>query len=354
MADIDLAPLAARARDPADQVVVVREGAPGTEEMGKIAIGDFLGPVPGPANRLLFAGPGGVPAGAADVQVDGGQLRLPVIATPAAPAAGGLKLYGANLAQRSDLAFATALGREYLLETSHTRKALALWRASGNAAADTLEGIAVTGQGTSTAVAATVTNFRTMMKWREWLVTVAATTAIASLRGHAQQYAVGGAAAGQGGFCFTCVFSPATGVANASHRLLVGMRNSNGAPIDAEPSAGTNTAFIGYDAADAHFQMMHNDGAGICTKIDLGAAFPVPTADRTKAYRVTIYSPPGPVQLVGYLLEDLETNARASGVVTTDLPAVWSLLCPYAQISVGGVSSAVGIGINTFAVETEY
>jgi len=211
----------------------------------------------------------------------------------------------------------------------------------------------VTGQGTSTGVTVAATNFRTLMKWREWLVTVAAATAIASLRGHGQQYAVGGAAAGQGGFCFTCVFSPATGVANASHRLLVGMRNSNGAPVDVEPSAGTNTAFIGYDAADAHFQMMHNDGAGSCTKINLGAAFPKPTADRTKAYRATLYSPPGPVQLVGYLLEDLETNARASGVVTTDLPAVWSLLCPYAQISVGGVSSVVGIGVNTFAVETE-
>jgi len=293
-------------------------------------------------------------AGAADVQIETGQLRLPVIATPAPPAAGGLKLYAANLAQRSDLAFANPLGREYLLATSHTRKALALWRASGNGGVDTVEGMVATGQGTSTAVNVATTNFRTLMKWREWLVTVAATTAIVSLRAGATQYSVGGAAADRGGFCFTCAFSPATGVANASHRLLVGMRNTAGAPVDADPSAGTNTVFIGYDAADTQFQFMHNDGVGACTKIALGAAFPKPTADRVKAYRVTLFSPPGPVQLVGYLLEDLETNARASGVVTTDLPGVANLLCPYAQISVGGVSSVVGIGVNTFAVETEY
>ena len=51
MADIDLATLAARDIDAADHVVVVKEGAPGTEEMGKIPIGKML---PGPARFYAF------------------------------------------------------------------------------------------------------------------------------------------------------------------------------------------------------------------------------------------------------------------------------------------------------------
>ena len=51
MADIDLATLAARDIDAADHVVVVKEGAPGTEEMGKIPIAEML---PGPARFYAF------------------------------------------------------------------------------------------------------------------------------------------------------------------------------------------------------------------------------------------------------------------------------------------------------------
>ena len=90
---------------------------------------------------------------------------------------------------------------------------------------------------------------------------------------------------------------------------------------------------------------MHNDGAGACTKIDLGAAFPVPTVDRTKVYELRLYSPPGVTQAVNYTVIDLATGATASGQITTNLPAATALIGPRGYISVGGTSSVIGMGI---------
>ena len=86
-------------------------------------------------------------------------------------------------------------------------------------------------------------------------------------------------------------WGPATGVTNASHRAFAGMRNTIAAPTDVDPSTLTNICGMGYDAADTNIQFMHNDGAGRATKIDLGAAFPKPNADRTAVYEIAMFCP---------------------------------------------------------------
>ena len=108
---------------------------------------------------------------------------------------------------------------------------------------------------------------------------------------------------------------------------------------------------MGWDAADTNIQMMHNDATGTCTKIDLGAAFPVPTTDRTALYELALYSPKGTTQSVGYQVTDLVSGATFSGTITTDMPAATALLAPRGWMSVGGTSSVIGLGLSSLVLD---
>jgi hypothetical protein len=120
------------------------------------------------------------------------------------------------------------------------------------------------------------------------------------------------------------------------------MQASTGAPTDVEPSTIANHIGMGWDAADTNIQFMRRDGA-TTTKIDLGASFPVPTADNTKAYELVMYSPPGTTQSVSYQITDLISGAVTTGTVTTLLPTATTFLAPSVWMSVGGTSSVIGI-----------
>jgi hypothetical protein len=112
-----------------------------------------------------------------------------------------------------------------------------------------------------------------------------------------------------------------------------------------EPSSQVSNVFMGWDAADTNVQMMTNDATGTCTKVDLGAAFPVPTADRTALYELSMFSPKGTTQSLAWMVTDLVSGASATGTFATDLPAATTLLSPRAWMSVGGTSSVIGIGV---------
>jgi hypothetical protein len=279
---------------------------------------------------------------------------LPAIATPATPAASGLKLFGQSVAGRIMPTFVGPSGRDSALQPYLGRNKIALWSASGNNLADTQLGTILGSTGTSTGVNVATTNFRTRMRWREWLVTTASTTAVAGLRQTALQFSVGADIPNTGGFLMGLIWSPATGVSNASHRAFAGMRASGAAPTDVNPSTLTNMVGMGYDSADANIQFMHNDGSGTATKIDLGASFPKPNVDRTAVYQIEMFSPPGTTQAVHYLVRDLVSGASSSGTVTTDIPGPTTLLALQNYISVGGVSSVVGLGASTFYIETDF
>ncbi len=309
---------------------------------------------PGGASDELQYNNAGAFAGAADVEIEGGQLRLPDIAVPATPAAGGLKLFAKGVAGRLLAATLGPSGLFTTLQPNLGRNRIATWAPAGNSTTIVADGAAaLTATGTATAANIATTNRHTYMRRLEFLVTVAATTAVAGWRGAAAMFGVGGVAAGDGGFHFICRWGPATGVATTTNRGFVGMASSIAAPTDVEPSTITNIVGMGWDAADTNIQIMHR-GLGAVTKIDLGAAFPVPTADRTKAYELALYAPPGPTQSVGYEVTDLATGAVTSGSITTNLPTTATLLAPRSWMSVGGTSSVIGIALMGLYIETDY
>ena len=108
---------------------------------------------------------------------------------------------------------------------------------------------------------------------------------------------------------------------------------------------------MGWDAADTNIQMMHNDATGACTRIDLGAALPVPTTDRSALYELALFSPKGTTASVAYQVTDLVSGATATGTFTTDLPAATALLAPRGWMSVGGTSSVIGLGLNSAVLD---
>lgn len=280
-------------------------------------------------------------------------LEFPQVTSPAAPASGQVRLFGRAMGGHVSPGVVFPTGRPLALQSSLADTQVSWWQATGNNGTDTQSGFVAGSTGTSTAVNVATTNFRTRMRWREWLVTTAATTAVAGFRGGALQYTVGANIAAAGGFFLSIIWSPATGVVS-THRSLIGMRTSVAAPADVNPSTLLNICGVGYDAADTNMQFMHNDGAGTATKIDLGASFPKPLADRTKVYQLNMYSPPGTTQSVSYLLRDLETGAEASGTATTNLPSTTTLLGLNCSMSVGGVSSVIGIGVRQVIIETDF
>jgi hypothetical protein len=295
---------------------------------------------------------GGAFAGAPDVQIEGGQLRLPAIPMPAVPAPGGLKFFGRNVAGRMMPAFVGPSGLSTPVQPFMARNKVRVYSIVGNNGTDVQLGLALTPTGTSVGINWAATNFRTRMAWRRWQVATASTTAVVGLRGNANMFSVGADVASAGGFHLSWIFRPGTGVANASHRLFVGLRASTVAPTDVDPSSVLNHIGVGYDAADTQMQIMHRDG-GAGVKIPLGAGFPKPSADESRAYRIELFSPPGTVHWVGYLLTDLETDATASGTVTTSLPGPSTGLNVYSQMSVGGVSSVVGLDHSLIYMETD-
>jgi hypothetical protein len=293
-------------------------------------------------------------AGAADVEIEGGQLRLPAIAPPTAPAAGGLKMFARDVGGRILPASMGPSGLDSPLQPHLALNAIAMAQPRGQGVGIDSFGTAMTATGTATAKNWASTNLYTQMRGLNYLVTVAATNAIAGFRGSDARWMVGGNAAERGGFHFVCRWGPATGVATATTRSFVGLWGTNTAPTDVEPSTLLNIVGMGWDAADTNIQFMHNDGSGACTKIDLGASFPVPTVDAQEVYEIVMFSPPGTTQSVTYRIRNLRTAVEATGTVTTNLPLTTQTIVQQAWMSVGGTSSVIGITLFKVYIETDY
>ncbi len=291
-------------------------------------------------------------AGAADVEIEGGQLRLPAITTPTAPASGGLKFFATSRAGQPWPAFRSpASGEAHPLQPLIANGNYALFMPA--------VGTTVTNIGMSPATAGTATGLNVgngtrlaRMKRIGYRVTTAATTAVASWRNNASQLTIGGGNAWEGGFWGVMHGGPDTGCTNASHRFFMGLGDTS-APTDVNPSTLLRIVGIGYDAADTQVQFMRNDGTGAATKVALGANFPKPNADGTFAYRLRLYTPPGTTQSLSYEVENLGNGAIASGTVTTDLPAITDFITPKLYTSVGGVSAVTGVMLGPIMFQTE-
>lgn len=126
-----------------------------------------------------------------------------------------------------------------------------------------------------------------------------------------------GDAAGIGGFfvAFLGISLDLTSGSRCMEGLLGG--TSNGPLTTNEPSTMLNCVALAADSGDTNLQIMHNDGSGTCTKIDLGIA-KSGIADRV--YDLFFFCEPNDSE-IRYLLRRRDTSeSDITGTITTNLP----------------------------------
>lgn len=156
--------------------------------------------------------------------------------------------------------------------------------------------------------------------------------------GESQIMGLRGDAANIGGFYYRGTI--AVDVIAATAKWFVGLRKpiASGA-AGFVPSNGVDCAYFGIDNGDTNIQFMHNDAAGICTKIDLGGSFDAQTADRV--YTLEIYCP-GNDGNITYKITRHDNEAQATGTISTNQPTNTAGLCiaMYVQGNTAAVASS--------------
>lgn len=156
---------------------------------------------------------------------------------------------------------------------------------------------------------------------------------------HAYRYSSGGAvwigsAAGRGGFNFFGGFGIETKVANG--KAFFGLAPDAAWSATDVVSNKVNIVGIGWDAGDANMQVMHNDGSGTATKVDLGANFPV---SDNAVYELTMACSANGTSIT-YTVERKDSAFTASGTLSTNLPANTVFLTPHTWSGNGTTASA--------------
>ncbi len=306
---------------------------------------------PAGSDREIQFNEGGSFGSATNVLIVDEELTLLPVSNPTTPSS-GLKIFSKSLSDRLLLSIKGPSGLDMALQHNLYRNGIYLAKAAGNSTTTTfVGGVSFIATGTATATSVSVTNIHTQMKRVDYRVTTPSTTAVAGFRANSAQY-FRGSTPSEGGFFFVGRWGPATGVATATKRASFGLHNNQSAPTDVEPSTILNQIAMGWDSSDTNIQLMHNDGSGTATKIDLGASFSVPTSDRTKVYELALFCQPGGTTIY-YEVLDIGTGSISSGIITTDIPSANTLMHLKGWMSVGGTSSVIGISFMSAYIEND-
>lgn len=261
----------------------------------------------------------------------------------------GLTTYGQDIGGRQMFGQLGKSGVSYTFQPFLGRNKIANHQANGNATTLTSWGaVAPTASGTATARNVATTNYFTWTR-RIGYVTPTTNNSSAGLRTTVLQYGLGNTARA-GGFHFVARFGISDPVLVAGARLFCGMTSSVAALGNADPSTFLNTIGVGLDAADTTLQIIHNDGVGTATKINLGASFPEST--NTDLYELALYCAPNS-STVFYEVINLTTNVSAMGSITTNLPLNTQLLAWQLWRHNATTGTIVGLDVASVYIETD-
>lgn len=268
-------------------------------------------------------------------------------AAPATPAADTVVLYGAKECARDMPAWQDPAGLVERFQGWLGRKSVAWAQPTGAGTAIQTLGTSLTATGTATTATMAATNIHTATRRVDYLVTTAASSAIAGWRQAFANFFIGAPGARYGGFHMVFRFGRATGAAAAATmRSFTGLTTATGAFTDTNPLT-YNMAMVGVgsDASDTNFHIYHSSG-GVATKIDTG--FPKNTADATEMYELQLYAQKGRGGRVDYQFTRMSDGASFSGSITTNMPTNTQMLAPRGNMSVGGTSSVIGYSFAGF------
>ena len=287
--------------------------------------------------------------GAANVEIDTGNLKLIQTADPAAPA-NGLAIYANLTAGRAlpKMRGATNLPFE-LQQALHGASVFAITPANGTTTPIAMGGVLTT--------ATTISHVQTFASANRWQATKRTRFQTSITAGNASGVRTGygqwflGNSAGFGGFFLRAQFGMNINLAGG--QKFCGLAFASTA-IAGDPSGLLNMCGMGYDAADSsvgNWQFMRNDGAGVATKVDLGTGAARNLID---GYDLVMFVKPNSAELFVRIV-NLQTGAVVLDTsYTTDIPAVNTALSFKCEVRNGAVAAADNIEIAKAYIESDY
>lgn len=315
------------------------------------------GNLPGVANNVLYKSGTGL-ASASNVNVDNGYLRIST-GLPTSTAAGGTVIGAKDLAGRVIPAFVGPAGVDAALQPHMGRNRVTQVLPVPGAATITVNGQAVTAQGTLTARTLATTSFATSLP-RVGYAAASATGSIAGWRTTTAQWWRGNSA-NTGGFFYSHTFMVSTTAAQTG-RGFVGLTATVAAGSNVEPTTLVNCVGMARLNGNTNWGIYASDAsaAGSAGYIDLGTGFPANTTN-TDVYRLTLFAPPG-AAYINYRVERLNVvdssgspiNVATGTITDTNfLPVNTSFMIANSWIATGTLTSAAGIDLINFYVETD-
>lgn len=350
---VDLIPLTTlQARE---RMIITDDGIPKVfDSQGKLKMSGLASAAGADGDIQYHDGAGNL-AGAANAEIHNGDLALVANASPTAPPAGHVKVFGRSIASRMMTAFMGPSGLDSALQPSLARNKVGWWCPPGNST--TVPGVlglpALTATGTATTRNVATTNMATRMR-RLGYVSAAGAGSLAGARAAIAQYTIGnGGSPALGGFFVTYRFVPSDAATVAGRRMFVGLLSATGAPTNVEPSTLTNCVGVAQLSSSSNLHIVYG-GSAAQTPIDLGASFPAGTLS-VDVYDLTIFaSPTGDLY---YSVTRLNTGdvaeGQLAGVAGVAIPASTTLLCLSAWVCNNATALAAAIDLCSVYVETD-
>ncbi len=307
----------------------------------------------GNTNELQYNNAGAF-AGAANVEVDTGNLKLVSTTDPSAPS-GGIVMYSKQIAGRHLPKIIGPSGIDTIMQVGLHGNSVAMVAPASGTTAPNQWGITLT-TATTMSVQQTIASANPWLAtWRKRFASAATAAAVTGMRtAYAQWFR--GNAAGYGGFFFRTQFGHNLNL-NGSH-LFVGLCASTAAlgTGAGAVAALVNSFGMGYDSTDSsagNWQFYHNDGSGTATKVDLGAN--AVRSNVSHGYDMILYCPPGAASDIYVRIVNIHTGTTVLDTsYNTDIPAVNVGLAFKAEVSNVAVASAANIEVAKVYIESDY
>jgi len=270
------------------------------------------------------------------------------LTVPDPPPAGRIALYGRNRAGTGWVDVQRPSGRHFPLQPHFGVNRVATWSPSVSTTVTT-DGMPRTAVGTVATPTLATTGLAASI--RRWRVTSATTANAAAEERSAGWVCWRGNAEGLGGWNYVNRLSLTT--LQATGMGFFGLYGSTAALATTLTLATViNCIGIGFQrGTHANWQLVHNDGAGAPTLIDLGASFPV--ASLTNVLTLYIAATPNGSDIGVRVVEEV-SGAAVEFTITTHMPAATQLLSPRNYMNNGATAAAVAYDCAGVYVETDY
>jgi hypothetical protein len=276
------------------------------------------------------------------------EIDLPLVASPSAPIADYVAIYGQKRAGRMMLTQMGPSGLDTSLQPHLGGNKIGLWIPPGNATTvPAIFGIGtLTTVGTATTRTVTATTLASRML-RLGYISAATAGALTSLREAQNKYTTGGGD-GLGGFYYRLRFIPSNAANVTGERFFAGLWATTTAATNQEPTALVNCLGICQISSSTNLQI-YGAGATVGTPVDLGANFPANTLS-TEAYEFAMFSAANGTTT--WQVWRLGTAFTATGTFTSQ-PASTTFLGHQIWKTNNATALAVGVDICTLYIETD-